>query len=90
MIKANVSTLYLQADEIDHLTLRYTDYDEPLNRKTAINMISFYRDAYDDVAAALKLPALCRPVLEEMSEKELYDLLVIIRTVLLTSADGKR
>lgn len=90
MIKANVSTLYLQADEIDHLTLRYTDYDEPLNRKTAINMISFYRGTYDEVAEALKLPALCRPVLEGMSEKELYDLLVVIRTVLLNAADGKR
>ncbi len=82
----NRSTYFLQADEIDHLTIRYTDFGEKLNKKKATEMIHFYNDIYSAVSEKLKAYELSFEALDRYSEKELYDILVIIRTVLLELA----
>lgn len=83
MAKHNPYLLTLQADEIDHLTIRYTDFGEKLNKDKACEMIHFYVSVYDSVSAALKNENTCFSSLYEKNEKELYDMLVIIRTILL-------
>lgn len=77
------SVYYLQADEIDHLTIRYTDFGEPLNKERAAKFITEYSAWYEDVRNALGGTELRKNELLNMDEKELYRLLVIIRTVLL-------
>ncbi len=79
----NRATLFLQADEIDHLTIRYTDFGEPLNTETAIKIIKFYADCYDEVAEKISDADIKKEELQKLSEKELYEILVKIRTVLL-------
>ncbi len=83
MTKYNPYLLTLQADEIDHLTIRYTDFGEKLNRNKASEMIHFYVSAYDSVSDAFKNENTCFSSLCKKEEKELYDMLVIIRTILL-------
>lgn len=82
----NRTTLFLQTDEIDHLTIRYTDFGEPLNSETAIKMIKFYADCYDEVAEKISDVDTKKEELHKLSEKELYEILVKIRTVLLDAA----
>ena len=82
----NRTTLFLQADEIDHLTIRYTDFGEPLKKETAVKMIKFYDDCYDEVAAELADIDTKKEELTKLGEKELYEILVRIRTVLLDAA----
>ena len=82
----NRTTLFLQADEIDHLTIRYTDFGEPLKAETAIKMIKFYADCYDEVAEKIADVDTKTEALRKLSEKELYEILVKIRTVLLDEA----
>ena len=79
----NRTTLFLQADEIDHLTIRYTDFGEPLNTESAMKMIKFYADCYDEVAEKISDFDTKTEELRKLSEKELYEVLVKIRTVLL-------
>lgn len=82
----NRTTLFLQTDEIDHLTIKYTDFGEPLDRATATKMIKFYADCYDEVAEEIKDVKTENESLQKLSEKELYEILVRIRTVLLDSS----
>lgn len=82
----NRTTLFLQADEIDHLTIRYTDFSEPLNTESAIKMIKYYADCYDEVAEKISDVDTKKEELQKLSEKELYEVLVKIRTVLLDAA----
>lgn len=82
----NRTTLFLQTDEIDHLTIRYTDFGEPLDKCRAVKMIKFYADCYDAVAEKIKDVDVSNEALKNLSEKELYEILVRIRTVLLDSA----
>lgn len=86
-MEGNRSTYFLQADEIDHLTIRYTDFGERLNKKKAVEMIHFYNDVYSAVSDELKDYDLSFEALDRYSEKELYGILVIIRTALLELAD---
>lgn len=86
MTYINRQTYTLQADEIDHLTIRYTDFGEKLNRKKAVEMIKFYHAVYPQAASALGGTDVSYDGLEAKDEKELYNLLVIIRTVLLNLA----
>ncbi len=80
----NRTTLFLQADEIDHLTIRYTDFNEPLQREKAVEMIFFYVNCYKEVAEKISLWK--KSELHNLSDNELYETLVIIRKVLLRSA----
>lgn len=82
----NRTTLFLQADEIDHLTIRYTNFGELLKAETAIKMIKFYADCYDEVAEKIADVDTRTEALRKLSEKELYEILVKIRTVLLDEA----
>lgn len=82
----NRATLFLQADEIDHLTIRYTDFSEPLNKEKAVKMIKFYCSRYDKVAAEIGNINIKKEELLKLSENELYEVLVKIRTVLLEEA----
>ena len=82
----NRATLFLQADEIDHLTIRYTDFSEPLNKEKAVKMIKFYSACYDKAAAAIGNIDTKKETLQSKSERELYEILVKIRTVLLDEA----
>ena len=82
----NRTTLFLQADEIDHLTVRYTDFGEPLDTETAIKMIKFYADCYNEVAEKISGIDTKKEELQKLGEKELYEILVKIRTVLLDTA----
>ena len=77
------SMYYLQADEIDHVTIRYTDFGEPLNREKAVKFITSYNAWYDDVASVLMDVQVSEKSLCELSDSELYEILVRIRTVLL-------
>ncbi|MCQ2462002.1 MAG: hypothetical protein MJ177_01195 [Clostridia bacterium] len=77
------SMYYLQADEIDHVTIRYTDFGEPLNREKAVKFITSYNAWYDDVAKVLTDVKVNEKNLYELSDSELYEILVRIRTVLL-------
>ena len=83
-MKGNKSTYFLQVDEIDHLTLRYTDYGENLNKKKAAEMIHFYSFAYEEVKKNLSGYALDYASLYSKSEEELYEILVIIRNVIIS------
>lgn len=83
MAKYNPYLLTLQTDEIDHLTIRYTDFGEKLNKEKACNMIHFYVSAYDLVADAFRNESTCFCSLREKSESELYEMLVKIRSILL-------
>lgn len=82
----NRSTLFLQTDEIDHLTIRYTDFGEPLDKEKAIKMIKFYSDCYSEVQKEIGEVDTSNKSLQKLTEKELYEILVKIRTVLLNSA----
>lgn len=83
MIVKNHNLLTLQADEIDHLTIRYTDFGEHLNKPKACDMIHFYVSAYDEVSHRLKEIKTDYSSLSDKTESELYDILVVIRNVLL-------
>ena len=83
------STYYLQADEIDHVTIRYTDFGEALNREKAVAFITRYNAWYDEVAAVLSDIEVNEKALCTLSDKALYEILVRIRTVLLDRAFGK-
>ena len=77
------STFYLQADEIDHITIRYTDFGEPLNRKQSIKKILFYYSCYQEVKRNLSDFEITAPALQSLSVSELYDLMIIVRNTLL-------
>ena len=83
MVNVNKTTLYLEADEIDHLTIRYTDFSEPLNTAKGIKMITAYNMKYPEVAAALSGIDTSRAGLSRLPEEEIYKILVTVRTVLL-------
>lgn len=89
MINENRCTLFLQADEIDHLTIRYTDFGEKLNTRRGIEMILFYSSAYEEVKNALPCAGISEKHLSSLSEDEIYKLLVKVRTVLLDEAFSK-
>lgn len=86
MKEGNRSTYFLQADEIDHLTIRYTDFGEKLNRKKAVEMIKFYAAAYDSVKTELGDTDVSYGSLNGLADEELYMILVVIRTELLRIA----
>ena len=83
MVNVNKTTLYLEADEIDHLTIRYTDFGEPLNTAKGIKMITAYNMKYPAVRAALESVDTSRAGLLRLPEEEIYKILVTVRTVLL-------
>lgn len=83
MVNVNKTTLYLEADEIDHLTIRYTDFGEHLNTAKGIGMITAYNMKYPGVAAALSGIDTSRAGLSRLPEEEIYKILVTVRTVLL-------
>ena len=73
---------YLEADEIDHLTIRYRR-GGPLDRRTAVEMIKYYTACDDAVGEALKGTDVTLKALNELSDQALHDLLVRVRTALL-------
>ena len=83
MIAGNKSHHYLEVDEIDHLTLSYKDFGKSLDRDRAVKMILFYSDAYDEVRKSLDAGRMTKTFLDNLDDKALYDILIIIRTVLL-------
>lgn len=83
MVSVNKTTLYLEADEIDHLTIRYTDFSEHLNTAKGIKMITAYNMKYPEVKAALAGIDTSRAALSLLNEEEIYKILVTVRTVLL-------
>lgn len=83
---AERSKYFLQADEIDHLTIRYTDFGEKLNCKRGVEMIKYYNSAYPSVNDILNLKDASYEYLNSLSETEIYSLLVLVRTELLKLA----
>ena len=81
MITVEKSKIYLQADEIDHLTIRYTDHHEPLNKEKAVRFIKMYAAWYDEVKAALEGTDLDSLLMKK--DEELLSLLVTVRNTLL-------
>ena len=80
---ANKSTVYLQADEIDHITIRYTDFGEPLDKKAGIKKILQYCACYKQVAARLSQVDVSAAALDAMPQSEVYRLMVTVRDTLL-------
>ena len=80
---ANKSTVYLQADEIDHITIRYTDFGEALDKKAAIRKILFCCSCYKKVAARLSQYDVSADALGALPENELYACMVTVRDTLL-------
>ena len=80
---ANKSTVYLQADEIDHITIRYTDFGEPLDTEAGIKKILYYASCYKQVAARLSGVDVRAAALEALPESEIYKILVAVRDTLL-------
>ena len=80
---ANKSTVYLQADEIDHITIRYTDHGEPLDKKAGIKKILFLCACYKKVAARLQAYDVSEAALGALPESEIYQILVTVRDTLL-------
>lgn len=80
---ANKSTVYLQADEIDHITIRYTDFGEPLDTKAGIKKILFYVSCYKKVAERLSPYDVSAAALAALPESEIYTLMVMVRDTLL-------
>ena len=80
---ANKSTVYLQADEIDHITIRYTDLGEPLNKKAGIKKILQYCACYKKVAERLSGVDVSAAALNVLPESEIYKLMVTVRDTLL-------
>lgn len=80
---ADNSTIYLEADEIDHLTIRYTDFNEALNRREGIKKIRFYNSKYQNVAMVLEDVDIDSLSVENTDDEAVYRLLVRVRTALL-------
>ena len=80
---ANKSTVYLQADEIDHITIRYTDHGEPLDKKAGIKKILFCCSRYQKVAERLAQYDVSAAALGALPESEFYKLMVTVRDTLL-------
>lgn len=80
---ANKSTVYLQADEIDHITIRYTDFGEPLDKAAGIKKILFCCACYKKVADRLSQVDLSADALGALPERELLRLMVTVRDTLL-------
>ena len=80
---ANKSTVYLLADEIDHITIRYTDFGEPLNKKAGIKKILYCCARYKKVARRLSAYDVRADALYALPESELYTLMVTVRDTLL-------
>ena len=83
MVNVDKTALYLEADEIDHLTIRYTDFGEHLNTEKGIKLITAYNMKYPAVNAALAGIDTSRAALSRLPEEEIYKILVTVRTVLL-------
>ena len=73
---------YLEADEIDHLTIRVRR-GEPLDRKTAVGMIRHYAACDAAVKAALAGTDVSLAALETASDETIYGLLNKTRTALI-------
>ncbi|MBQ6421523.1 MAG: hypothetical protein IJK02_10655 [Clostridia bacterium] len=82
-------TIYKETDEVDHLTIRVRK-GEALDRALAIKMIKRYTGTYPAVAAALPGLDTSLPALEAKDDRELYDLLIVIRTALTDLVFGKQ
>ena len=80
---ANKSTVYLLADEIDHITIRYTDFGEPLDKKAGIKKILFCCARYKKVAARLSGVEVSAAALDALPESEVNKLMVTVRDTLL-------
>lgn len=80
---ANKSTVYLQADEIDHITIRYTDFGEPLDKKAGIKKILFLCACYKKVAARLSQYDVSAAALDALPESEICNLMITVRDTLL-------
>lgn len=80
---ANKSTVYLLADEIDHITIRYTDFGEPLDTKSGIKKILQSCARYKKVAARLAGYEVSADALGALPESELCDLMIAVRDTLL-------
>ena len=76
---------YLEADEIDHLTIRYRR-GEPLDRDAAVEKIQYYAACDAAVSAALQGENVSLSALHALSDQALNDLLVRVRTALLDKA----
>lgn len=79
----NKCQILLQADEIDHITIRYTDFGEALKRKDGIKKVLLYNDCYAPVKAALSSFEINEKALYALSDEELYRVYVAVRTALL-------
>ena len=89
-ITDNRSKYFLQADEIDHLTIRYTDKGEKLSTEKGAEMLLFYNFCYPEVSAALEGNEITKEALSKLGEDEIYRLLVITREALLDTAFGDK
>lgn len=74
--------IFKETDEVDHLTVRVRK-GEKLDRKAAIAMIKRYPAVYAAVRAALPGLDTDTAALERKSDRELYELLIAIRTALM-------
>ena len=82
---ADKSTIYLLTDEIDHLTLRYTDYGEKLDRFQSIKKIRDCIFRFDLVKEALNDIDVRTETLNSIEDEALYQIMLTVRTQLLNS-----
>ncbi|MCR5149880.1 MAG: hypothetical protein K6B52_01485 [Clostridiales bacterium] len=82
---ADKSTIYLLTDEIDHLTLRYTDYGEKLDRFQSIKKIRDCIFRFDFVKEVLKDIDVRTETLNSIEDEALYQIMLTVRTQLLKS-----
>lgn len=80
---ANRSEIYLKVDEIDHLTIRYTDFGEALDRKAGIKKICRYVSEYPAVRESLNGVDTSAAALGRLGDEELCAVLVKVRAALL-------
>ncbi len=75
-------TVFKLVDEIDHYTIKCVD-GEVSDIRTAVNMIHQYTSSSEATAAEFSRFAYKPELLERMSARELYDVLIEIRTFML-------
>lgn len=86
MTDGNRSSYFLEADEIDHLTIRFTDFGENLNKEKASFFIRKYLSKYSVLKEMTCLSEIDDRAIRSLEDKELYEILVKIRTYILDIA----
>ena len=82
----NRASYFLLADEIDHVSIRYTDFGEKLNRKKAAELLKFVAFAFREVAFAIGESDLSGGWFDDKTDEEIHSVMVKARTALLEIA----